>query len=49
MLLRRRRRDANWTDIEDVEDVETSGSGDLEYTIEGLDNGVGYDGDRDRR
>ena len=32
--------DANWTE---VQDVWTSGSGDLTQTLEGLDNGVGYD------
>ena len=32
--------DANWTEIEDIW---TSGSGDLTYTLSGLENGVGYD------
>ena len=32
--------DADWTEIEDIW---TSGSGDLTYTLGGLDNGVGYD------
>ena len=32
--------DSNWTVLEDVW---TAGSGDLAYTIEDLDNGVGYD------
>ena len=32
--------DANWTV---VQDVWTTGAGDLTYPIEGLDNGVGYD------
>ncbi len=32
--------DANWTV---VDNIWTTGSGDLTYTLEGLDNGVGYD------
>ena len=32
--------DGNWTE---VQDVWTTGSGDLEYTVTGLDNGGGYD------
>ena len=32
--------DANWTE---VEDIWMTGSGDLTYTLDGLDNGVGYD------